>query len=117
MEPHPQLASYYGAREHKSGFVGRLFAAAAPHYDAASRIVSLGSDTRYRKTALGRAGLAPGMRMLDVATGTGLMARSADVILGGAGAVTGVDPSMAMLRGGQELRSIRVARAIAERLP
>ena len=44
--------------------------------------MSFGSGQGYRRDALVRAGLTRGMRMLDVATGTGLVARAARDIVG-----------------------------------
>ena len=42
-----------------------------------SALLSLGTDREYRRLALRKAGLKPGMRVLDVATGTGLVAQAA----------------------------------------
>jgi SAM-dependent methyltransferase len=46
---------------------------------------------------LDAAGVAPGQRVLDVACGTGVLAREAAERVGGAGFVAGVDPSPGML--------------------
>ncbi len=54
--------------------VRELFTRIAVHYDRINRILSLGQDQRWRKAALRVAGLPPGGRLLDVATGTGDMA-------------------------------------------
>lgn len=43
------------------------------------------------------AGVQPGERVLDVGTGTGIVARTAADIVGEAGSVTGVDPNPGML--------------------
>lgn len=48
-----------------------LFSRIATHYDRLNRLLSLGQDQRWRKQALDLAKLAPGQRLLDVATGTG----------------------------------------------
>jgi demethylmenaquinone methyltransferase/2-methoxy-6-polyprenyl-1,4-benzoquinol methylase len=77
--------------------VSRLFDEAASDYDAVSALMTFGSGAWYRRAALQRAGLGPGMRVLDIATGTGLMAREARRIVGRAGAVTGIDASAGML--------------------
>src|SRR5438046_424284 len=73
--PHPALPRYYGPSERKSSFVRRIFDGAAPDYDRIERWMALGSGSWYRRQALTRAGLAAGMRVLDVAVGTGLVAR------------------------------------------
>jgi demethylmenaquinone methyltransferase/2-methoxy-6-polyprenyl-1,4-benzoquinol methylase len=91
------LPEYYASDAGKRGFVGRLFDASAPDYDRVDRLLALGSGSRYRRAALLRAGLAPGMRMLDVAAGTGLVAREAVRIVGDSRDVVGVDPSAGMM--------------------
>jgi demethylmenaquinone methyltransferase/2-methoxy-6-polyprenyl-1,4-benzoquinol methylase len=96
-DPHPVLPAYYASGAGKRGFIGRIFDATAGDYDRVDRVLALGSGSWYRRQALLRAGLAPGMRMLDVAVGTGLVAREAIRILGGAGSVVGVDPSAGMM--------------------
>jgi demethylmenaquinone methyltransferase/2-methoxy-6-polyprenyl-1,4-benzoquinol methylase len=93
-----------------------MFDATAGDYDRVDRLLAFGSGSWYRRQALLRAGLAPGMRMLDVAVGTGLVAREAVRILGDARSVVGVDPSAGMMAaaaaGGPALVQGR-----AERLP
>ncbi len=51
----------------------------------------------YRRQALRACGLATGMRVLDVGTGTGLTAVEAARLSGSGANVTGVDPSIGML--------------------
>lgn len=97
LRPHPPLTRYYGAPENRQAFVRGLFDDTARHYDGVNTLLSLGSGRWYRRDALKRAGLLPGMRMLDVATGTGLLAREAMGILGPTGTLVGVDPSAGML--------------------
>ena len=97
IQPHPPLPAYYGASENREAFVRGLFDRTAPHYDGVNALLSLGSGRWYRRGALRRAGLRPGMRMLDVATGTGLLAREAIGILGPSGELIGLDPSGGML--------------------
>ncbi|HYF09105.1 MAG TPA: class I SAM-dependent methyltransferase [Acetobacteraceae bacterium] len=97
LAPHPPLPEYYGAPENRTAFVRGLFDRTARHYDGVNALLSLGSGRWYRRNALRRAGLGPGMRMLDVATGTGLLAREALRIIGAGGTLVGVDPSEGML--------------------
>lgn len=97
-------------------FVRDLFDETAAHYDRICQVMSLGSGQRYRRDALRRAGLQPGMRVLDVGTGTGLVAQVALTVVGAAGTVTGVDPSEGMLRESCHL-GYRVVRGYAEALP
>jgi demethylmenaquinone methyltransferase/2-methoxy-6-polyprenyl-1,4-benzoquinol methylase len=96
--PHPVLKDYYETDAERQAFVTALFDGGARHYDRLCRLMSLGSGQRYRRQALQRAGLRPGMTVLDVATGTGLVARAAVGIVGEPRAVVGVDPSEGMLR-------------------
>lgn len=56
-------------------------------------------------TLLNYAGVTAGQRVLDVACGTGVVARQAAEIVGQAGAVTGVDLNPAMLEVAQERAS------------
>jgi demethylmenaquinone methyltransferase/2-methoxy-6-polyprenyl-1,4-benzoquinol methylase len=54
--------------------VRRMFAAIAPSYDLNNRLHSLWMDQRWRKKAVGLAGLNPRDRVVDVACGTGDLA-------------------------------------------
>jgi demethylmenaquinone methyltransferase/2-methoxy-6-polyprenyl-1,4-benzoquinol methylase len=95
----------------------RFFDAAAPDYDRVSSLMAFGSGGWYRRCALGRAGLTAGMRVVDVAIGTGLVAREALRIVGPAGAVTGVDLSAGMLALAATMVSVRLFQGRSEALP
>jgi len=97
VAPHPVLSDYYHDEAERRRRVTQLFDAAAGHYDWINRMMSLGSGRRYRREALLRAGLAPGMRLLDVGTGTGVIALLAQEIVGASGEVVALDPSPGML--------------------
>lgn len=94
-----------------------MFDATAGDYDRIERTLSFGTGAWYRRRALLRAGLAPGMRVLDVAIGTGLVAREALAVLGAQGYVAGVDPSAGMLRAARAIAPIPVVQGLGERLP
>lgn len=116
--PHPVLKDYYASADDRQGFVGALFDASATHYNHIGRMLDLGSGPAYRKWAVQRAGLRPGMRLLDVATGTGLLARGAARIVGKTGRVIGVDPSHGMLQEAKKaLPSSPLVRGRGEALP
>lgn len=116
--PHPELTEYYSSEGGgRRAFVSTLFDGAADHYDRVCRLMSFGSGQWYRQRALERAGLAPGMRLLDVATGTGLVARAAMPILSEPRAVIGVDPSAGMLRQARRMHSGPLVQGRMEDLP
>lgn len=104
--------------------VRSMFDRIAPRYDLLNRLLSAGTDVRWRRRAVDALGLPEGARVLDLCTGT------ADLLLewtargpGRKGA--GVDLSMAMLeRGAAKLRRqpglfprAGLASGDAERLP
>jgi demethylmenaquinone methyltransferase / 2-methoxy-6-polyprenyl-1,4-benzoquinol methylase len=53
----------------------RLFAGIAPEYDRMGSVLSLGQDPRWRSFLVSKVNAIPGAWVLDVATGTGLVAR------------------------------------------
>ena len=115
--PHPVLDKYYPSDADRQSFVGTLFDGAARHYNRIGTMLDLGSGPSYRRWALRRAGLRPGMRLLDVATGTGLVARGAVRTLGEPGRVVGVDPSRGMLREARKALASPLVQGRAEALP
>jgi demethylmenaquinone methyltransferase/2-methoxy-6-polyprenyl-1,4-benzoquinol methylase len=117
VAPHPPLEKYYPGEPQRRGFVTSLFDRTARHYDWINGVMSLGSGVRYRREALRRAGLTAGNRVLDVAIGTGLVARAALDILGDGARVTGVDLSMGMLGEARKSLPITLVQGVAERLP
>src|SRR5688572_32972422 len=116
-QPHPVLDRYYPREGDRESFVATLFAAAARHYDRVGHVLALGSGPYYRRNALARAGLRPGMKLLDVATGTGQVARAATRLLRDPRGVVGLDPSAGMLREAQRAHAGLLVRARAEQMP
>jgi demethylmenaquinone methyltransferase/2-methoxy-6-polyprenyl-1,4-benzoquinol methylase len=114
-EPHSILPAYYSNAEGKRRFIGRMFDASAEDYDCVDRVLAFGTGTRYRRDALTRAGLAAGMRVLDVAVGTGLVAKEAARMVGARGSVVGVDPSAGMMAAAAT--GLTLVRGRAEALP
>ena len=116
LAPHPTLDGHYRQTADRQQYVDALFDSAAPHYDWICRVMSLGSVAPYRRQTLQRLGLRPGMSVLDVATGTGLMARAAVDLLGGSG-VVGLDPSRGMLEQARRTVPMPLVQARGEALP
>ena len=54
----------------------RLFAGIAPEYDRMGSVLLFGQDPRWRRFLVSKVNAIPGSWVLDVATGTGLVARS-----------------------------------------
>ena len=110
------LPQYWSDEATRRTYVDRLFDDTAGDYDFVERLLGFGSGPWHRRQALRRAGLRPGMRVLDIATGTGLVAREALEIVGPEGSVVGLDPSAGMLAQAESL-DIPLIRALGERLP
>ena len=115
LPPHPPLTDYYGDPSHREEFVRDIFDETAPWYDWAVRFMSFGSGNWYRREAVRRAGVKPGMRLLDLATGTGVVARAALEVVGDPRSIVAIDPSLGMLKSGH-LASPRVE-GTAEQIP
>ncbi|MDD4931846.1 MAG: class I SAM-dependent methyltransferase [Methylacidiphilaceae bacterium] len=116
LPPHPPLLSYSRAGIRREVYVQGLFEEVAPEYERMEGFMALGRGSRYRNQALRRAGLLPGATVLDVGTGTGLLAREALALVGPHGRVLGVDPSPGMLNEVREPR-LQLLRGSAEALP
>jgi len=96
--PHPPLKQYYQDEAERGGWVRQLFDRTAGDYQRVERLMAFGTGSWYRRCALARAGLAAGMRVLDVGAGTGLTACAAAQLTGDAHWVTGIEPSAGMIR-------------------
>jgi demethylmenaquinone methyltransferase/2-methoxy-6-polyprenyl-1,4-benzoquinol methylase len=117
LEPHPVIPEFYAERAQRLPFVRGLFNRTAPHYDAINQVFSLGSGRRYRRQCLLRSGLRPGMRLIDVAIGTGLLAQEAVSITESRRNVIGVDLSEGMLAIAREKLGIALIQGTADALP
>src|SRR3954454_4590550 len=86
-----------------------LFAGLPRHYDRVAAVLSFGQDPRWRKAMVGAVQARPDERVLDVATGTGLVAQA--LVRRYGCNVVGLDQSAAML----EVARARLARDAALR--
>jgi demethylmenaquinone methyltransferase/2-methoxy-6-polyprenyl-1,4-benzoquinol methylase len=115
--PHPVIKKHYDRERDRRLFVTALFDESARYYDRVEAFLALGSGQYYRRWTLERAGLRRGMTVLDVATGTGQMAREAARIVHPSGVVIGVDPSRGMLEEARKSATGPLVQGIGEALP
>jgi demethylmenaquinone methyltransferase/2-methoxy-6-polyprenyl-1,4-benzoquinol methylase len=100
-----------------------LFSGLPRRYDLLSAALSFGQDPRWRKTMVGAVRAGPGDRVLDVATGTGMVA--IELVRRHRCSVVGLDQSEEMLSRAQAkvaarpdlAQRIELVRGEAERLP
>jgi demethylmenaquinone methyltransferase/2-methoxy-6-polyprenyl-1,4-benzoquinol methylase len=116
VPPHKTLKAYYDADPDRSEYVLDLFDKTAHHYNTIEKIFGNGG-LWYRRFSLGRAGLTRGMKVLDVAIGTGAVSRGAVQLVGPEGRVFGVDPSMGMMREARKVFGGPLTRGVAQELP
>lgn len=117
MNPHPPLLNRYATPEERPIYVKDLFDEAAPHYDPVVTWGFFGTGNTYRRYALHRHGLRPGMQLLDVASGTGLMAVAAKSVLGSDETITCVEPSDGMAAIAKTKLNARFIKSGAEAMP
>lgn len=115
--PHRPLTDYYRSEDERQAYLRKIFDDTAPDYDRIESMLAFGTGSRYRRDALLRAGLKPGMKVLDVGVGTGLVAAQACTITGNPALVTGVDPSSGMMAASKLPKAIALVEGRAESLP
>ncbi len=115
--PHQVLAPHYNSEQDKQPFLRRVFDDSARHYERIASWGFLGTGDWYRRQALKRAGLVPGMAVVDTAAGTGITARAAAAIAGGPQFVTCVEPSQGMLEESQRRLAARHIQGSADAIP
>ena len=99
-----------------------LFAGIAPEYERMGAVLSLGQDARWRHFMVSKVNAIPGSIVLDVASGTGLVAR--ELAARKRVNVVQLDPSERMLRAGMPVtreagleKQLRAVLGRAEQLP
>ena len=97
--PHSPLPAYYRSDDAaaREAFLRATFDDTAVDYDRLEKILGLGTGSWYRRQALLRAGLKPGMQVVDVGMGTGLVSKEILKITGEPQRLVGVDPSPGMM--------------------
>ncbi len=97
--PHRALNAYYphGDAAAREQFLRTTFDDTAGDYDRLEWILGLGSGPWYRRRSLLGAGLTPGMQVVDVGMGTGLVSKEILCITGEPANLVGVDPSPGMM--------------------
>jgi demethylmenaquinone methyltransferase/2-methoxy-6-polyprenyl-1,4-benzoquinol methylase len=86
----------------KASRVRGVFDSVAPRYDLMNDLMSLGLHRAWKAYTVAVANLRPGQRVLDVAAGTGDLARAFAKQVGGSGLVVHTDINEAMLRLGRD---------------
>jgi demethylmenaquinone methyltransferase/2-methoxy-6-polyprenyl-1,4-benzoquinol methylase len=94
-----------------------LFAPLGPTYERYATLLSYGQDPRWRRFLVSRIEAGPGDRVLDVATGTGMVAR--ELVRQKGCSVVGVDQSPEMLAQARARANgkVELVEASAESLP
>ena len=115
--PHPVLRDYYQNEGERRRFLTETFDQVAGHYDRINWLMAFGSGAWYRRWALQRAGLRAGLRVLDVAAGTGEVTRAAQSLVTHTGFVTGLDPSAGMLAQARSKLAVPFTQGLADTLP
>ena len=115
--PHPPLKAYYEREGDRRAWVLHIFQCAAGDYDRIERMMALGTGSWYRRRALTAAGLHPGMTVLDIGAGTGLVTCEAARIVGDPERVIGVDPCLGMIDKARVPLGVRLLAGSAESIP
>lgn len=84
----------------KRTYVQRMFSRIAARYDLMNRLITFGQDQSWRKVAVRLARVPPHSRVLDLATGTGDLARAV-IELRPSATVVGVDFALPMMHRAQ----------------
>jgi len=90
------------AEAEKAAKVAQVFHSVANRYDVMNDLMSLGLHRAWKAFAIARANVRPGMRVLDIAGGTGDLARAFAKQAGQSGQVWLTDINESMLRVGRD---------------
>lgn len=120
--------THFGYREvpenEKANLVAEVFRSVAPKYDLMNDLMSFGLHRLWKRFTINHASVRPGHFVLDVASGTGDLARELAKAVGKHGKVIMTDINEAMLQVGRErledigiLGNLACIQADAENLP
>lgn len=91
------VGPYYANPSEKQAFLRGIFDRTAPHYERIAQWGWFGTGETYRRQALMRAGVSADMKVIDVASGTGPVARAFMKILNSPDQIVCVEPSAGMI--------------------
>jgi len=111
------VGEYYADHVGKQRFLRDIFDRTAPHYEGIARWGWFGSGGIYRRNVLKRAGLRANMRVIDVASGTGPVARAILHFVKDSTQVVCVEPSLGMIAESKKTVPCVHHQATAEALP
>ena len=104
--------------ENKARLVDGVFSQVAPYYDRMNDIMSAGLHRRWKNTAVFLGGVRPGMRVLDLACGSGDLAARIFPKIAPNGEITLADANAEMLNlAKRRLPQARAVRCSGESLP
>lgn len=112
------------AVDEKSSLVAGVFRSVAPKYDLMNDLMSLGMHRLWKRFTISQADVKKGQAVLDVASGTGDLAKAFAKLVGANGKVVMTDINEAMLQVGRDrlidsgvVGNIECVQADAEHLP
>jgi len=111
------VGGYYTTRDEKQQFLRKIFDRTAPYYEGIARWGWFGTGNIYRRNVLRRAGVSRDMRVIDVASGTGPVARALMQLLDSPDQIVCVEPSAGMIAESRKTVPCIHHQATAEALP
>ncbi|MBY8974884.1 class I SAM-dependent methyltransferase [Rhodobacteraceae bacterium NNCM2] len=111
------VGEYYQTSAEKQDFLRKIFDRTAPYYEGIARWGWFGSGGIYRRMALKRNGVKLDMKVIDVASGTGPVARALMEILDSPDQITCVEPSAGMIAESRKTVPAVHHQSTAEALP
>ncbi|MEM7526929.1 MAG: class I SAM-dependent methyltransferase [Pseudomonadota bacterium] len=111
------VCEHYATAEEKQHFLREIFDKTAPYYEGIARWGWFGSGGTYRRWALQRNGVKPDMRVIDVASGTGPVARALMSIVKSPNQIVCVEPSAGMIAESRKTVPAVHHQSTAEALP